>query len=83
MELTWIDHSAFVRLETTRRSELAAHGAPSAATERSPWRTAAVPTEHGGWGLTLEPVAAKVLGLRQMALGLGLVAVTAVGVLFS
>jgi len=23
---------------------------------RSPWRTAAVPSEHGGWGLTLEPV---------------------------
>lgn len=28
--------------------------------ERSLWRTVAVPSEHGGWGLTLEPV---VLGL--------------------
>ena len=26
------------------------------ATERSLWRAVAVPTEHGGWGLTLEPV---------------------------
>ena len=24
--------------------------------ERPPWRTVAVPAEHGGWGLTLEPV---------------------------
>ncbi len=30
---------------------------PRAAAERGPWRTVAVPTEHGGWGLTLEPVA--------------------------
>jgi YwiC-like protein len=30
------------------------------ARERSPWRAVAVPSEHGGWGLTLEPV---VLGL--------------------
>jgi hypothetical protein len=28
--------------------------------ERAPWRSVAIPTEHGGWGLTLEPV---VLGL--------------------
>ena len=26
------------------------------ASERSPWRAVAVPSEHGGWGLTLEPV---------------------------
>ncbi|MEN9643437.1 MAG: hypothetical protein RL238_106 [Actinomycetota bacterium] len=26
------------------------------ATERSPWRVVALPSEHGGWGLTLEPV---------------------------
>lgn len=26
------------------------------ARERSTWRTVAIPTEHGGWGLTLEPV---------------------------
>jgi hypothetical protein len=24
--------------------------------ERSPWRAVALPSEHGGWGLTLEPV---------------------------
>lgn len=33
-----------------------AAGAPAAATERPTWRTVAVPHEHGGWGLTLEPV---------------------------
>lgn len=26
------------------------------ASERPPWRAVAVPSEHGGWGLTLEPV---------------------------
>lgn len=26
------------------------------AAERSPWRAVALPSEHGGWGLTLEPV---------------------------
>ena len=26
------------------------------ATERAPWRAVAIPSEHGGWGLTLEPV---------------------------
>ena len=28
----------------------------SSATERAPWRAVGAPTEHGGWGLTLEPV---------------------------
>ncbi len=26
------------------------------AVERSPWKTVAVPSEHGGWGLTAEPI---------------------------
>jgi hypothetical protein len=30
------------------------------ASTRSPWRAVVIPSEHGGWGLTLEPV---VLGL--------------------
>lgn len=30
--------------------------APAVAVERPRWRAIAVPTEHGGWGLTLEPV---------------------------
>jgi hypothetical protein len=30
--------------------------APSAVRERPQWRSVAVPSEHGGWGLTLEPV---------------------------
>jgi hypothetical protein len=29
---------------------------PVTATERSAWRAVALPSEHGGWGLTLEPV---------------------------
>ena len=64
--------------------------------ERAGWRAVAMPAEHGGWGLTLEPVLAvmqfvwvrrapipaKQVGLRQMGMGLALVAVTAVGVLW-
>src|SRR5688572_18693387 len=30
--------------------------APASGRERSPWRAVAVPSEHGGWGLTAEPV---------------------------
>ena len=30
--------------------------AEAAVGERTGWRTVAMPTEHGGWGLTLEPV---------------------------
>lgn len=33
----------------------ASTGAGSAS-ERAPWKAVAVPSEHGGWGLTLEPV---------------------------
>lgn len=29
---------------------------PSVARQRSPWRSVALPSEHGGWGLTAEPV---------------------------
>lgn len=39
---------------TAGRSGAGRPGAP--ATERGPWRSVAMPTEHGGWGLTLEPV---------------------------
>jgi hypothetical protein len=35
---------------------------------RAPWRSVAIPTEHGGWGLTLEPV---VLGLLIAPSGAG------------
>jgi len=42
---------------TATRSDRAAQ-APSP--DRAPWRAVALPSEHGGWGLTLEPV---VLGL--------------------
>lgn len=37
--------------------------------ERADWRAAAVPSEHGGWGLTLEPV---LLGLLVAWSGAGL-----------
>lgn len=29
---------------------------PAAARQRPLWRSVAVPSEHGGWGLTFEPV---------------------------
>jgi hypothetical protein len=93
--------------------------APPTTPGRSPLRSIAVPTEHGGWGLTAEPVLlglavaatatavdpavgagavsvagvvavqritarrpapAKVVGIRQTALGLAVVAATTVGI---
>ncbi len=42
--------------------------APSAIGDRAPWRAVAVPSEHGGWGLTLEPV---LLGLLVAWSGAG------------
>lgn len=42
--------------------------------ERPQWRTVAVPSEHGGWGLTLEPVLLGLLiapSLVGVVLGLG------------
>ena len=50
------------------------HGRPrttpaAASRPRSAWRSVAVPTEHGGWGLTLEPV---VLGLALVPSWAGL-----------
>ena len=44
-----------------------------AAGERSQWRAVAIPNEHGGWGLTLEPVVLGLLiapSLAGLALGL-------------
>jgi hypothetical protein len=89
---------------------------PRATSQRSRWRSVAVPSEHGGWGLTAAvllavtaclvdahvltamvivavmaglhlvwirraPRPARVLGLRETALGAGLVLGTALGVL--
>ena len=31
-------------------------GPSSAARPRAPWRAVAIPSEHGGWGLTVEPI---------------------------
>ena len=42
---------------------------PAATTERSAWRAVALPTEHGGWSLTAEPV---LLGLLVAWSGPGL-----------
>jgi hypothetical protein len=36
---------------------------------RSPWRAVALPTEHGGWGLTLEPVLLGLLVAPSIAGG--------------
>lgn len=50
-------------------------GAAPAVRERSPWRAVAVPSEHGGWGLTLEPVLLGLLIAPSSAgLALGLAA---------
>lgn len=57
------------------RDAPAGSGRPSAApaTERGPWRSVALPSEHGGWGLTLEPVAlglAAVWSISGLAIGI-------------
>lgn len=50
----------------------------AAATERSLWRSVAVPTEHGGWGLTLEPVLlGLVIAFSWSGLAIGLAAFVA------
>ncbi len=46
----------------------------SSASVRPPWRAVAIPSEHGGWGLTLEPVLLGLLVAPSVAgafLGLG------------
>lgn len=49
-----------------------------AASERSSWRAAAVPSEHGGWGLTLEPVLlGLVVAFSWSGLAIGLAAFVA------
>ena len=49
-----------------------------AATERSAWRAVAVPSEHGGWGLTLEPVLLGLLvAFSWSGLAIGLAAFVA------
>jgi len=50
----------------------------SAAGERTPWRAVAIPTEHGGWGLTLEPVVlGLVIAFSWAGLAIGLAAFAA------
>jgi hypothetical protein len=52
--------------------------------ERSRLRSVALPSEHGGWGLTLEPAVLGLLvapsAVEQMLLGTGVVVATALGV---
>lgn len=50
-------------------TDVAADGSASAPGRRSMMRSVAIPTEHGGWGLTLEPV---LLGLLVAWSGAGL-----------
>jgi hypothetical protein len=50
----------------------------SPAGERAPWKAVALPAEHGGWGLTLEPVLLGLLIVRSWAgLALGVAAFAA------
>jgi hypothetical protein len=57
---------------------MASTGERAAATERSPWRAVAIPTEHGGWGLTLEPVLlGLVIAFSWSGLAIGLAAFVA------
>ena len=50
-----------------------AAAAPTVGRERSPWRAVAVPSEHGGWGLTLEPVLLGLLvGFSWSGVAIGL-----------
>jgi hypothetical protein len=52
--------------------------AGSAASERALWRSVAVPSEHGGWGLTLEPIVAGLLvAFSWSGVALGVAALTA------
>jgi hypothetical protein len=48
-------------------------------TARAPWRTVAIPTEHGGWGLTAEPA---LLGLLVAPSGAGVLLAVAALVAF-
>jgi hypothetical protein len=41
--------------------------APDDVAERAPWRAVALPAEHGGWGLTLEPVMLGLLAVWSPA----------------
>ena len=54
---------------TVHPCDIAGAGAPPAPGRRSTLRSVALPTEHGGWGLTLEPV---LLGLLLRWSGAGL-----------
>ncbi len=51
---------------------------PAAATERALWRSVAIPSEHGGWGLTLEPaLLGLVIAFSWSGLAIGLAAFVA------
>lgn len=51
---------------------------PGDVVERTGWRAVAMPSEHGGWGLTLEPVLlGLVVGWSGAGLALGVAAFTA------
>ena len=45
-----------MRQEITARADSTATQAERRVGDRAGWRSVAMPSEHGGWGLTLEPV---------------------------
>ncbi len=55
-------------MTTSANAHAARSDVPSAIRARAVWRTVALPSEHGGWGLTLEPVT---LGLVAAFSGAG------------
>ncbi len=80
-----IDQSRIVRLEITERGGHGSApvkpgdaGAPAPVRVRPAWRAVAVPSEHGGWGLTLEPVLLGLLvAFSAAGLAIGLAAMLA------
>lgn len=55
-----------------------ARAATAEVSERSMWRAVALPSEHGGWGLTLEPIVlGLILAWSAAGLALGIAAVAA------
>ena len=76
---TRVHESWSMRLEAVESAEvMSAIGVERDVKVRRRWRSVAIPSEHGGWGLTLEPVVLGLLVAPSLAgLALGVAAFTA------